>query len=137
MAWLSTNPDIVVTELEDGAVLLDMEGGVYYSLNDTGREIWRLLDAADGIDDLAGALSPRFDIDGDSALAKASAFVEQLESEGLAVPDGGSATGGAPIVTADASDEQRPFADPVLVKHEEPLHEVSKSPADPQLPLAE
>ena len=38
MSRLAQNPQVICTELEDGAVLLNMETRTYYSLTDQGRE---------------------------------------------------------------------------------------------------
>jgi hypothetical protein len=117
MERLVRNPDVVATELEDGAVLLNLQSGFYYSLNSSGLEVWRLAE-----------------VDPERALSAAAGFVELLEREALLVR-----TDQEPNATgrmADSGDE-RPITEPELVKHDEPLHEVSMSPFDPQLPLAE
>lgn len=38
---------------------------------------------------------------------------------------------------SDKSPRKKPFAEPELIKHDEPLHDVVLNPFDPQLPLAE
>jgi Coenzyme PQQ synthesis protein D (PqqD) len=140
MAWVARNPEVVTTELEDGAVLLNMETRLYYSLNQAGLEIWGLLEAATGPDDLAKLLTRAFALEEERARAAASRFVGELERERLvlasdrageeAPTNAGGSAGGEGVT-------RRPFAEPELVRHDEPLHELSASPFDPQLPLAE
>jgi Coenzyme PQQ synthesis protein D (PqqD) len=140
MAWLARSPDVVSTELEDGAVFLNVETRRYYSLNQTGIEVWRLLDSAMGPQDLTRYLTDAFDVDEDRARASVSAFLRELEREGLVVASGQPRSGapGDPAVTgADDSSTKRRFLEPELIQHDEPLHEVAASPFDPQLPLAE
>jgi hypothetical protein len=132
-------PEVLTTELEDGAVLLDMDRGIYYSLNPAGLEIWRRLESASPVQNLATELTRRFDVDQETAQSSVARFTDELEHEGLVVrsdaPAGTSASGesGADGV----SEQRRRFEAPALTKHEEPLYEVTSSPFDPQLPLAE
>ncbi len=138
---LARNPDVVCTELQDGAVLLNMESHLYYSLNDTGLEIWNLLDGSRSPAEIAEGLTRSFHIEHAAAQEVASRFIAQLERERLAVASSGSQpaaseTSAAPP-SAKEGDRGQKFADPQLIKHDEPLHEVPSSPFDPQLPLAE
>ena len=140
MAWVTRNPEVVTTELEDGAVLLNLETRLYYSLNDGGLEIWRLLESATGPDELARLLTHAFAVEEEPAKAAASRFVGKLERERLVVASdrGGDEAASDPGAAGrDEGAATRPFVEPELVRHDEPLHEVSASPFDPQLPLAE
>jgi hypothetical protein len=135
----SMNPQVLTTELEDGAVLLDLDRGIYYSLNSVGLEIWRRIDSSRRVEDLATPLLRLFDVDRQTANDSAARFVGELDREGLLAPfdpsarvpaNGGRGGDGVP-------GGKRRFEAPALVKHEEPLYEVASSPFDPQLPLAE
>ncbi len=137
MARLARNPEVVATELEDGAVLLNMESRLYYSLNDTGLELWRSLESAERQEDLTKLLLQRYDVDEEPAQRSISRFVEELQQEGLVRPAPDEAAPAAPMGATSAPDVKRPFTEPALVKHDEPLHDVATSPFDPQLPLAE
>jgi coenzyme PQQ synthesis protein D (PqqD) len=138
---VARNPEVVCTVLEDGAVLLNMETRRYYSLNQSGLEVWQALGAGADESALAGALQARFDVDADRALEAVSSFVGELERERLVTPeaeDGQSSTEPGAVAAASAAGQgRRPFVRPELFAHEEPLHELSTSPFDPQLPLAE
>ena len=127
---LATNPQVVCTELEEGAVLLNMETRLYYSLNDTALDLWKLVGETGGGEELARVAAERFEGDESAVRATAFDFVAELEREGLVVP-------GQPAGSSRPVGERRPFTAPELVKHDEPLHEVATSPHDPQLPLAE
>lgn len=136
MGWLARNPEAQCTELDDGAVLLNMETRLYYSLNQVGLELWNAIDRADGPEQVAKRLAGAFQIDEDAALAAVSGFLPELERERLVVAAAEPAIAGTP--EAEIPDGQRrDFEAPQLIKHDEPLHEVAPSPFDPQLPLAE
>ena len=136
MSWLAQNPEVICTELEEGAVLLNMETRTYYSLNDPGREIWGLVEITESPEDLARALCGLFTASEDQALALVSPFLERLRTEHLLVerteePSSRTAGGEPRPATKKA------LLAPELIQHDEPLHEVPVNPFDPQLPLAE
>jgi len=135
MGWLARNPDVECTELEDGAVLLNMETRLYYSLNPVGLELWDAIDTAEGPEQVAKGLAGAFGIDEKQALDAVAKFVPQLERERLVVESTEPKPAAAP--EAGSRDRPRAFEEPQLIKHDEPLHEAASSPFDPQLPLAE
>ena len=145
LAWLTRHPEVVYTDLEEGAVLLHLDTKYYYSLNEVGRTIWRLLDSAESLEGLIQKVTAEYDIEEEHAQGSVPKFLQELEREQLVYPQPaakdasapderareGSAGGGTPSLT------KRPFSEPELIKHDEPLHEVVMNPFDPQLPLAE
>lgn len=143
MVRLSRHPDVVHTELEDGAVLLHLGTKFYYSLNEMGRTIWGLLESIDDPADLTKRLLGQYQVTEDHARASLARFLQELDREQLVVASTGdgsatSASGGDDrTVTAQPTGTTRRFSEPELIKHDEPLHEVVMNPFDPQLPLAE
>lgn len=138
--WKVQHEEVVYTNLEDGAVLLHLETRFYYSLNEVGQAIWRLLDSAESLEDLLQKLVAEYEVGTQQATESVSKFLQELESEQLTIPyqkamDERSHEGSikAPI----PSQQKKPFVKPELIKHDEPLHEVVMNPFDPQLPLAE
>jgi hypothetical protein len=139
MTTLARNPEVIYTELEDGAVLLNMENGYYYSLDAVGAELWRLVGSAASPDEIGRRLTHRFDVTEERASVAAARFVDNLRQEHLVVSGDGGATS-VPNIVSDAPSQatkKQPFRDPVLIKHDEPLSQISLHPFDPQLPLAE
>jgi hypothetical protein len=142
MARQIQHPDVVYTDLVDGAVLLHLETKLYYSLNEVGATIWQLLDSAESREDLVQRLTAEYEVEKGRAESSVSEFILELEREQLVLPDqeGPEAQterrdeGSAGAETPPA---KKPFARPELIKHDEPLHEVVMNPFDPQLPLAE
>jgi Coenzyme PQQ synthesis protein D (PqqD) len=141
MAKLSWHPEVVHTELEDGAILLHLGTKFYYSLNETGRTIWALLESTDDPADLSRGLLDRYQVTEEHARAAVSRFVAALQSEELlasSAGDGSTAPAGHDRATrAQPMKTAGRFSEPELTKHAEPLHEVVMNPFDPQLPLAE
>jgi hypothetical protein len=138
MAWLMRHPEVVYSEMEDGAVLLNLESRFYYSLDAAGLEVWRSIEEAADVVDLRRALLARFDASEEEADARIRQFVSELQGERLVIPAEPSSSAPQASRPPSPKGHQRPpLAGPALIKHDEPLHEMSQHPFDPQLPLAE
>ena len=109
---LALRPDVVVTLVDDGVLLLDLETKFFYTVNQAGVPVVEALEdgvAAEAVERAAGP------------------FVQALRDERLVAE---AAAGGATDVPAlDGV--------PTLEKHREPLPEVMVSAFDPSIPMAE
>ena len=77
-------PDVVFTQLDDGeAVLLSLKTRRYYTLNETGTQIWDLFKQDRSPDEIASALVETYDVDQEAARQHITAFLEELHREGL------------------------------------------------------
>jgi hypothetical protein len=141
MTWIVKDPEVVETVLEDGAVLLNLKTKFYYSLNGVGYTIWQLLDAAGSPEDLLQRVMAEYKSEDGQIAKSVPNFIKELEREQLLIQHDYDGTDGPPnkeSVEAEVSSlEKRPFNEPELIKHDEPLHDVVLNPFDPQLPLAE
>jgi len=78
--------DVVFTDLDDGsAVLLHLESKYYYSLNDTGSFLWKLMEQNEGTteEEMIKELCDTFDVDEDKAKEDVEDFIHNLSEEGL------------------------------------------------------
>ena len=82
------NSHIVTTELEDGAILLNLNTKYYYNLNETGLSIWQVLDESGDPDIIATKITDTYDIGREQASAYLMELLEDLEKEGLIVGAG-------------------------------------------------
>jgi len=76
----------VFTDLDDGsAVILHLETKYYYSLNDTGCFLWKLLDRPEGASEgeLADELHENYDVEPDRAREDVVEFIKELSDQGL------------------------------------------------------
>jgi hypothetical protein len=71
------------TASEDGAVLLDVEQGICFSLNPVGLRIWELLKKKCSLDQIADALELEFSISRSQLLSDATEFIAELEAKHL------------------------------------------------------
>jgi hypothetical protein len=77
------NPSVLCTELEEGAVLLDLETKYYYTLNSTGLVIWQLLEKLESPFEIARKLTVEYEVDEERATASVQRLLEELEQEKL------------------------------------------------------
>jgi hypothetical protein len=84
-----TTDDIVIapgvreTASEDGAVLLDIEQGICFSLNPVGLKIWELLKKRYSVDRIADAMAQDFAVPRSQLLADVVEFIQSLEAKRL------------------------------------------------------
>ena len=75
--------EVACAAVEDGAVLLHMGTKRYFSLNETGAEVWRLLEEGVPVDEIPQRLSERFDVAADDARAAVTALIDALIADQL------------------------------------------------------
>jgi len=76
-------PGIRETASEDGAVLLDIEQGICFSLNPVGLKIWELLKSNSSVDQITDALGQDFPIPREQLLSDTLEFVKTLQAKRL------------------------------------------------------
>jgi len=78
------HPEVVDTDL-DGTevVLLHLESKTYYSLNVTGRRIWKGLKAGQSLQAISQHLCLEFDIDADRADQSVLSLIQELATHQL------------------------------------------------------
>lgn len=70
---------------QDGAVLLDIDQGLCFSMNPVGARIWELLKTNRSIDDIADILASEFSVAREQVLEDVQEFLVQLENQHLLV----------------------------------------------------
>lgn len=72
---------------QDGAVLLDINQGLCFSMNPVGAKIWEMLKMNHPVDRVADTLASEFSVPREQVLEDVRAFMAQLESQHLLVSD--------------------------------------------------
>ena len=80
------NPSVVCTELDDGAVLLNLDSKYYYSLNEMGLRIWQIIEEFQSPLEIAKSLADEYEIDAERAREGVVRLIEELEKEQLIIP---------------------------------------------------
>jgi hypothetical protein len=126
----------VVHETIDGeAILIQMETGYYYSLDGSGCDVWNLLAAGCGTDEIVRRLGVRYEAAPETIEPAVAALVEQLREERLIDEAHTLATNGGPPADSDATAPRAAFTAPVLHRYTDmadfmlvdPIHEVEES----------
>lgn len=83
-AKATPDPEVVCTKLKNGeTVLLHLGSQTYYSLNETGSQIWILLDKGFTFDEISQKIFERFDVTPDHAQQSVLDLVNNLAAENL------------------------------------------------------
>jgi Coenzyme PQQ synthesis protein D (PqqD) len=78
----------VITQGADGeTVLLHIESGNYFALNEVGSRVWSLCDGARSISDIVAIICDEFDVTEQTAESDALDLLAMLTSENLVVSD--------------------------------------------------
>jgi hypothetical protein len=75
--------DVLYQTIEGHAVLLDLAGERYYSLDDVGTRIWQLLSEQSDVSTLLERLLDLYDVDRGSLTRDLSSFFDRLAAAGL------------------------------------------------------
>jgi hypothetical protein len=77
------HPEKLSSTLGGEEVVLSLDTGVYYGLNEVGTRIWSLLTEPRTLDDVCEVLEGEYDVDREVLEADAAALFEALDAEGL------------------------------------------------------
>jgi hypothetical protein len=75
--------DVLVQELQGESVLLNLNSGRYYGLDDVGTRMWQVLVAAETIEDGYHVLSAEYDTDAERLRSDLEGLLEKLVANGL------------------------------------------------------
>ncbi|MFC1628296.1 PqqD family protein [Gemmatimonadota bacterium] len=77
------NDDIVFRDLDGEVVLLNLESGTYFGLDQVGTRIWALLQQHETLHDVHTAILNEFDVESDHCERDLLDLVARLDEHGL------------------------------------------------------
>lgn len=80
---ISISDNVVSADLDGEAVLLNIETGVYFGLDQLGTEIWKGIEDGEGEDDIFARLLKEYDVEPGRLRGDLSDFLRQLAQKGL------------------------------------------------------
>ena len=86
MTRYSVSPDAACAAVDDGTVVLNMRTKRYYSLNETGATVWRMLEEDAPVAEIAAQLIIIYDVTEATAIETVEALLRELEAEALINP---------------------------------------------------
>ncbi len=79
------NDEVPWKVLDDTVVVLDLNSGDFFELDDVGCRIWQALDGAKTLEQHAQSLVAEYGIDVDTARSDVIGFVAELDTMGLLI----------------------------------------------------
>lgn len=81
---IEPDPNVVHTPLDDGdSVLLHLKTQTYFSLNETGSQIWTFVEQGMSVDEISQALCRRYNLSSEQALQSVQRLIRELQAQQL------------------------------------------------------
>jgi hypothetical protein len=77
------NPSVISTQLEGGAILLNLDTKHYYNLNETAFRIWQILEEKRSTTDIGRQLAIEYEVDLKTVSTSLNRMMKEFEREGL------------------------------------------------------
>jgi hypothetical protein len=74
---------VIVQQVEGQAVLLDIDSGEYFSLNEVGGIVWELCDGSHSLGSMVEAVCEQYDVEPAVVLSDVGELLEGLSGAGL------------------------------------------------------
>jgi hypothetical protein len=78
---------VLVERVEDETVLLDLDSGLYFALNEVGARVWELCDGTRDVDTIVEVVTAEYDAEATAVRADVIELLEQLAAERLLAPN--------------------------------------------------
>lgn len=130
------NSPTIIHEIIDGeAVIINMELGYYYSIDQTGAVIWDLVNKHASETEIVESISRSYTGDQNIIRSSVSDFIIELQRENLIIPASEGSDEQFYIENLDASGAAPPYTKPELIKYTDmqdlllldPIHEVDET----------
>lgn len=82
---ISTSPDVVFQEIEGESVLLQLEDGKYFGLDDVGTRIWQLIVEHCNLNEVFEQMLDEYDVKPEKLRADLEKLVRELADKDLLV----------------------------------------------------
>jgi hypothetical protein len=75
-------PNVIFRALGDESVILNLDSGVYFGLDEIGTRIWQLLEQRD-VGEVCETLQSEYDVPAERVEADVTALIDRLSAKGL------------------------------------------------------
>jgi hypothetical protein len=137
MPFTISRPKVILENFDDETILINLDSGMYYSLNKAGSEILSLAERCTTLAEVVEALSRRYAGETEDIRAGVEHVVSQLRQEALIVPRSvPPVVDRESVASSDGVESQKsPFIAPVLtafgdmqeILQLDPIHDVDAS----------
>ena len=81
--YFERNKEVVWRTLGDDCILLHLDSGIYYTLNEEGRILWEALDGKNKLVEILSKMMEQYDIDAETIQKDIMEIMEDLIKEDL------------------------------------------------------
>ena len=74
---------VTFEKVADEAILIDLDTGTYFSLNNIGTEFWELFDGEKTLQELADSVAKKYKVESEMVIADLLELVEKLAKDDL------------------------------------------------------
>ena len=129
------HPNVIHETIDKEVVIVNLDSGNYYSLENIGADIWESINLKASLDDIVGVISLKYEGDQNSVIDGIDHFISQLLEEELIGTQEPKEPQTKSITNPSVkSEEKSPFTGPVLNKYSDmqdlllldPIHEVDE-----------
>lgn len=85
LSKVKRNPALVTSNIDGEAVMMSVENGEYYGLDEIGTRIWDLLENTLSVNELVGKLTEEFEVGKDDCTRDTLEFLNDLFERNLLV----------------------------------------------------
>lgn len=82
---IKRDPEMLSSNMDGETVMMSVENGEYYGLNEIGTRIWELSENEIKVNDMIESLMEEYDVDRETCLADVMEFLEELGKKKLIV----------------------------------------------------
>jgi hypothetical protein len=80
---VSVSPHQVSATLADESIVLELQAGTYFGMNDVGTDVWKFLQQPRRVTDVIAHILERYEIEAHRAEAEILRFLEELANKNL------------------------------------------------------
>ena len=82
-AQVNTRDNVVFQQLQEEAVLLNLDSGLYFGLDPVGTRIWNLLAEGQSLRQIVSTLIAEYEVDHEQCQSDLLKLLKDLEAQGL------------------------------------------------------
>lgn len=80
------NPDLIFSDMDGETVMMSIQNGEYYGLDEVGSRIWQLLENPESAETLTQKLIEEYEVSQETCLSDVMEFLNILAEKQLIVP---------------------------------------------------
>lgn len=84
---LKKNSKVFISDKNNEIVIMNMEKGQFWGLQDVSYDIWKSLDECKNIEEIADKIVDKYEVEKDEAIRDINNIIEEMKINGLVIDD--------------------------------------------------